>query len=66
MHCGDKLPEAFEILKDKIEKDKIEGVITENSDFIDYHIVDQAGLDKSLDSQSPQNEGLQDKPKDLK
>ena len=37
LHCGDKLPEAFECLKDKIE-----GVITKNYSYIGHYINKQA------------------------
>ena len=37
LHCGDKLPEAFEFLKDKIE-----GVITKNYSYIGHYINKQA------------------------
>ncbi len=69
LHCGNKLPEAFEFLKDKIE-----GVIIENSGLdyniaaqtglADYDIIEQIDLDEPLSPQSSQAESLQDKPND--
>ena len=56
LHCGNQLPEAFKVLKDQIE-----GVITQNSTFMGYHIIDQIGLGESSNTLSSETENLQNK-----
>ncbi len=60
LHCGNKLPDAFDILKDKIK-----GIITDNSNsWISLHIIHQTGLGKAHDSPSSQKQSEQKKLKD--
>ena len=58
LHCGNKLPEAFKDLKDKIK-----GVINQNSNYIAYYIIKNE--EDGIENNKQDLEYIYDYPKEL-